>query len=303
MVHIILWYYFISLIISFASLHSTIMVFPHLKYRWIKTYIKLLTTLLLLLLSYTVFYFIFLYTDANSKPVLTAQVITLLTLTTLFLYSCLILAIEISEIKLKKVGNILLKLLLFICILFSFFAGFNWNNTIINISAGLYILLLLLATGIPVINIKKIFKDKSKRFLIILPILAIILVPVEFLEYFLIKWAVQNNTYLPPHLITFSTYCLLINLINMIRNIRVIYKIKSEDSIFKEIPDAFINEYSITEREKDVILLSVKGLNHKEISEKLFISTRTVNKHFYNIYKKCNSSNLIELLNIMKKYP
>jgi DNA-binding NarL/FixJ family response regulator len=45
-------------------------------------------------------------------------------------------------------------------------------------------------------------------------------------------------------------------------------------------------ESLLTEREKDVLLCLVKGMNNKEIAKDLFISDKTVKIHVSNIFKK-----------------
>jgi DNA-binding NarL/FixJ family response regulator len=45
-------------------------------------------------------------------------------------------------------------------------------------------------------------------------------------------------------------------------------------------------ESLLTEREKDVLLCLVKGMNNKEIAQSLFISDKTVKIHVSNIFKK-----------------
>jgi DNA-binding NarL/FixJ family response regulator len=45
-------------------------------------------------------------------------------------------------------------------------------------------------------------------------------------------------------------------------------------------------ESFLTEREKDVLLCLVKGMNNKEIAKNLFISDKTVKIHVSNIFKK-----------------
>jgi signal transduction histidine kinase/DNA-binding NarL/FixJ family response regulator len=53
----------------------------------------------------------------------------------------------------------------------------------------------------------------------------------------------------------------------------------------------------LTEREKEVVLLITRGYQNKEISRILNTSTRTIDKHIYNIYKKYNVQNRVELFN------
>lgn len=51
---------------------------------------------------------------------------------------------------------------------------------------------------------------------------------------------------------------------------------------------------NFTEREKEVLHLLLKGLNNKEISNKLFISNHTTKAHVASIYKKLNVSNRVQ---------
>lgn len=68
-----------------------------------------------------------------------------------------------------------------------------------------------------------------------------------------------------------------------------------------KIGEKFTGEYSITEREKEVIELLLSGLTIKAISEKLYRSFKTVNNHIYNIYRKTGVGSKIELLNLIKE--
>lgn len=57
----------------------------------------------------------------------------------------------------------------------------------------------------------------------------------------------------------------------------------------------------LTDREQEIVDYVAKGLNNKEIGEKLFISPNTVKNHIYNIYKKLNVKNKVELINRSNK--
>ncbi len=52
---------------------------------------------------------------------------------------------------------------------------------------------------------------------------------------------------------------------------------------------------ALTEREIEIIKLITKGLNHKQIAEKIFISVRTVETHKKNILEKLNLNNSVEI--------
>lgn len=51
----------------------------------------------------------------------------------------------------------------------------------------------------------------------------------------------------------------------------------------------------LTKREEGVLRLLAKGLHHRDISEKLFISDKTVKTHRQNIIKKLDAKHLIDL--------
>ena len=52
----------------------------------------------------------------------------------------------------------------------------------------------------------------------------------------------------------------------------------------------------LSEREVDVIKLIAEGLSHKEIAERLFISTRTVETHKKNILTKLNLKTTVDIV-------
>lgn len=61
-----------------------------------------------------------------------------------------------------------------------------------------------------------------------------------------------------------------------------------------------LKNLGITEREKEIIDLLLKGYDNKKICEELFISLNTVKTHIYSIYQKTNVKNRMELANLIK---
>ncbi|HCT71095.1 MAG TPA: hypothetical protein DF409_08760 [Bacteroidales bacterium] len=53
---------------------------------------------------------------------------------------------------------------------------------------------------------------------------------------------------------------------------------------------------SFSDREIEVLGLVCKGLSTKEIADKLFISSRTVEKHRANLMTKTDAKNIIEVI-------
>ena len=63
----------------------------------------------------------------------------------------------------------------------------------------------------------------------------------------------------------------------------------------QKITTSNINEL-ITHREKEIVALVAKGCSYKQMSEKLFVTTFTINYHLKNIYKKLNINSKSQLL-------
>lgn len=64
----------------------------------------------------------------------------------------------------------------------------------------------------------------------------------------------------------------------------------------------FQRKYKFTQRQLEVIILSVSGLSNPEIGQRLSLAERTIETHFFNIYHKLDINNKIELLNISREY-
>jgi len=59
--------------------------------------------------------------------------------------------------------------------------------------------------------------------------------------------------------------------------------------------------FALTPREKEILTFASQGFSSKEIAEKLFISTYTVNRHRQNIREKFNAESLIEAIDIARR--
>ena len=66
-------------------------------------------------------------------------------------------------------------------------------------------------------------------------------------------------------------------------------------------PD-FLEDFSITPREAEVIGLVCEGQTIRGVADRLFVAEKTVETHLYNIYRKCGCRNRVELTNIVRRY-
>ena len=67
---------------------------------------------------------------------------------------------------------------------------------------------------------------------------------------------------------------------------------------FQQKPEEKIQEeYHITPREQEILQLLSKGLSYQELADKLFISSKTVRKHIFNIYEKLHVNSRMDAVN------
>jgi DNA-binding CsgD family transcriptional regulator len=66
------------------------------------------------------------------------------------------------------------------------------------------------------------------------------------------------------------------------------------------LSDNFSKHYQLTDREKDIVEVMMKGKNNKEIADTLHISIRTVGAYLQNVYKKTGAPNRFALYSLIK---
>ncbi len=80
--------------------------------------------------------------------------------------------------------------------------------------------------------------------------------------------------------------------------------LKRNENQFIELTDTLENlyqKYGISKREKQIIAEICKGKTNQEIAEELFISLQTVKDHTYNIFRKVNVRNRVQLTQVFSK--
>ena len=65
----------------------------------------------------------------------------------------------------------------------------------------------------------------------------------------------------------------------------------------KGLSEKFCERYSLTEREKTIVEVMMRGKSNKEIAEELLIFLRTVENYLQNVYKKTGVTNRFALFN------
>ena len=197
---------------------------------------------------------------------------------------------EFLEIKLSEIKkNIFFIFDIFIFIVITFYFFFSYQAIILGLLIslngmvfyGIFFILL---------NIKKVINPYLKKSLIILAIVTII-----FLPLFVLDMALKSIFFALP------VYYFVINSLAIVFSFQ--YFNKPPQIKVPIISEKFLVQYKITEREKDVILLFIKGMSYLEIANSLFISYKTVDNHIRNIYQKTTVKNRFQLINLLIENP
>lgn len=67
------------------------------------------------------------------------------------------------------------------------------------------------------------------------------------------------------------------------------------------LPQSFIENYSLTPRETQIICAILGGRTNKELADMFFVSLKTIETHLGNIYKKTGVKNRLELFSLLKQ--
>lgn len=303
MVHIIFWFYIVSLIMTVVSVFLSLLLSVKIKQKWYNSYTAVLICCGLILLSYICFFFIFKYSYKVTFWLNNLMIGTFMLICLVFVAAMVGLIENIAEKKLpglQKGGLITLV----IASLLSAFLYIIFQYKIMLYVLLFFILMCLLPLFFAVIrNWKKLYDSPQKKIVLYFIGLSVILFPVEIAEGHIHKGLIPADTYVPMGVLTFSLFCLVVNCINIIHCIRYFFSIIDQDRAdYEDVPRGFIEAFSITGREKEIVEYLVKGYNHQDISGYLHISKRTVEKHSYNVYKKCRISSRVELLNLIRDY-
>lgn len=80
----------------------------------------------------------------------------------------------------------------------------------------------------------------------------------------------------------------------------LIQRLETPPEFSPEALAPFFERFGLTERERQVVLLLIKGKSYKTMKAELFISQQTVKNHVSRIYGKLNVRNRVELINLVR---
>jgi DNA-binding NarL/FixJ family response regulator len=137
--------------------------------------------------------------------------------------------------------------------------------------------------------------------------ITIIFIPYMYLDTRAEQIINLKDTF-PYGLLSVPTFYLLINLISIycgFKYFKANLDIETSSAIKGSLPEVeknqehFFKKINLTNREKELVLLLMKGYTYNQLADELVISLATVKTHVYNIYRKAEVKNKIELFNLI----
>lgn len=195
-----------------------------------------------------------------------------------------------------------------ICLLISYYL-MSYKNVIVILSSGILFLTILYCIVFLCLNLKDIKSDFIKNILRVFLIITVLLFPYMYLDTRIEQISVLSRLF-PYGLLSVSIFYMIWSILSLYFGIRYFrynleksYGDKNEKELI-EITDTreqFFEKFNITNREKEIILLLMKGYSYNQLAEELVISLTTVKTHVHNIYRKVEVKNKIELFNLINK--
>jgi DNA-binding CsgD family transcriptional regulator len=146
------------------------------------------------------------------------------------------------------------------------------------------------------ISLGKIGNRLLKKGIIIFFLLSLIYFPLNITEMIRERYHILN-AYQNFEVFTLPLYFFLLNLFSIIF---AVFYFNQPAYIDKgKVTDFFRRSYGISGRESEIISSIISGMKNEEIAERLFISTKTVNNHIYNIFQKTRVKNRVQLVNLL----
>ena len=126
---------------------------------------------------------------------------------------------------------------------------------------------------------------------------------VLFLYFFIDHFFIIMRLFFNPLNIIMSWFNILFyiiwNIVFLLFLIRGFIR-KPDNLMDINLEPAFIKSYNLTERESEIVNMLIQGKTNPSISEKLFLSIKTVKNHIYKIYQKTGVKSRIELAYLIK---
>ena len=301
MEQLILWFNMMTFTLMFGSFGATYMVYGRYRVRWLRSYLLYLASYAFFVLLITYHFFSLVYLP-HPLPVLDSIVVytrLVVSLLLFFVVPRFILDIIPQKAERWQMGlHMVMTVVIFSMIIVTLFRSHKLLSVIGSILFNGYL---------GMITLYALLRIRSSRTRASLGVV----VPFLYFSFAFYAILVVLNFMLfpmPPSILTVRINIVTGGLIcffwGAITLGYLVQRIFRQDAPGKNsLPVEFLEQFSITTREREIITLLLQGKSNREIGEKFFVSSRTVEAHIYNIYRKCSVKNKLELANLISNTP
>ncbi len=290
-------FYLISLSTGILSVGISTGIYLHYRKKPILYYILFLVSLILIIISLSITRYLallrMLYFTRLFSPVETLGFLGLIMVMIIlprFLHS--LIARPYSKLK-----SLLFPGLAFIQAIIIFFSRlYELEERLIIYFSIPFVFVFLYCLVFIGMSIGKIGNRILKNGIIVFFILSLLYFPLNILEMIRERYTFLNISY-RFELFTLPLYFFALNLFSIIFALLFF----NQPAFIEKgrVTDYFQRSYGISIRESEIIENIVSGMKNEDIADKLYISTKTVNNHIYNIFQKTGVKNRVQLVNLI----
>ena len=297
MEHYIFLFYLVSLLTGILSIGISTGIYLHYRRQPIFNYILFLISLTIVIVALSITRYLAIlrvpYFTRFFSPVDVLGIIGLVMVMVIlprFLHS--LIARPYSRLKkLLFPGLALLQAILI------FFTGlYELNEQFLLLLSLPFISVFLYCLVFTSTSIGKIGNRMLKIGIIIFFVLSLLYFPLNIIETIRERFSSINISY-HFELFTLPLYFFALNLFSII--FAVLFFNQPAYIEKGKVTEHFQRSYKISKRESEIIECIVSGLKNEHIADRLFISSKTVNNHIYNIFQKTGVKNRVQLVNLL----
>ena len=167
---------------------------------------------------------------------------------------------------------------------------YEYGRIILNLTSILFMIFILVYL---IINLKHIGSTSLRTTADFFIISLAVFIPLWILEFIL-----SDRVRIFHPLTLQNLYYLIMNVSVIIYTGRILFA-RQNDMKVAELTPQFMENYAITPREKQVLILLMKGYSNKYIAAELNISITTARNHIHNIFMKTGVQNRVGLINLI----
>lgn len=307
MKHFIFFFHILSFLLGFTGIILSVLTYFKYKISIIKSYTFFIIALTIILLGQTItsYNIINIVQSSSLNAILN---ISSYVAVGFIIYFLPLLAHEVVEKKWTSTKKVFFQATTFLpisCLLIYYITPYK--NLMNILSSSILFLVIFYALIFMCLNYKYIKNEYKKRTLKTFLIITILFAPYMYLDTKSEHISFLSKSF-PYGLLSLPLFYMLWNLLSIYFVVKYFKSVidKSHNLNSKKYiaevqnkQTEFFEKFNITNREKEIILLLTKGHSYNQLAEELSISLTTVKTHVYNIYRKAEVKNKIQLINLI----